>query len=351
MSKSVSWWNQPFAWTEEEAAARLRITEDELRALVDSGRLTAARVGPHLRFTDRDLAALLEKSGSLGRKAHARPAAFMAAAAVALVTAAAWAIPWSQALPGAVPLSSHMIFSSAPTQTPPLDTGVGFYRKLTAAEGAGSGTAENLSLYMENTTGSATRYPWPFYVELNTNHQGGDGVSMYARLRNAGPGWATGVHSEAIITGTSSTNIGFNAEMSPMVGGTRTIGVNLQAKDGYGGVTANQWSHQAVNIQSDTNVGWDTGIKFDTVRTNTAVHFSPQSSGQRAIWVQGNYTVGVDVGNLPIRMNAGTPVQLEATAQITMSFNQSLQRIEFKNGTRLLGYVSAQADASGGKMN
>jgi|GEM_PF-6752386 len=349
MFKKLWWSSKPFVWTEEEAAARLQISEAEVRALVEDCKLTAARVGGHFRFTDRDLSQFISHAGSLGQPKRKKLAAAVASA-ILLVSVTVWAFPlpvgqWGDQL------RSQMWFSSAPTQLPPLDTAVGFHRTLTSEESAASGTAENLSLYMESLHNSTTRYPWPLYVELNTNHgNGADGVGIYSRLRTSGSGWGTGIHSEAIIRGIG-TNIGYNAEMSPMVDGGRTIGLNIQAKNGYGAEIANKWSQEAINLQTDPNVGWDVGIKFDGARVNNGIHFTPASSGQRAIWVQGNYTVGLDMGQLPIRMNAGTPIQLEETSQITISFNQTAQRIEFKNGNMLLGYISALTDASGGKMN
>jgi excisionase family DNA binding protein len=349
----ISW-----CMTEQEAAARLRISEDELRAEVEQGRLTAARVGGHLRFTERDLAGFARRAGSLGPRAPRR-VAWAIAGSILLVATVAWAVPWSEIIPGATPLYSFMNFSSSPPQhLPPLDPGVGFYRTLTADESSHAGTSQNLGLYMEDlactpqSTPSCTsqRSPWPLYVELNTNHMQGDGVPIYARLRTAGSGWGAGVHSEAIISG-PSTSIGFNAEMSKKQdSGGRSIGLNLLAKARYQG-QVNEASDEAINIQTDPDSRWNTGIHFDSSKVYTGIHFDASSSGNRAIWVEGNYAVGVDLGSTSLRMNAGTAIQLENTGQITISFNPTAQRIEFKAGDRLLGYISALNDASGGKIN
>lgn len=349
--KKVSVWNKPFLWTEDEVATRLRISVEEVRMLVNQGKLTGARVGEHLRFTEQDFSQFLIHAGSVGVAGRRSKLIAGLTAALLLISVTAWALPSSVGKWGEQ-LWSQMWFSGTPTQLPPLDTAVGFHRALTPEESVIPGTAQNLSLYMESLHNSSQRYVWPLYVEVNTNHTGpnNDAVGIYSRLRNSGPGWATAIHAEAIINGTG-TNIGYNGEMSPLVWGGRTIGMNLQAKNGYGGQVANQWSTEAINIQTDPNVGWDVGIKFDGTRVNQGIHFTPSSQGQRAIWVQGNYIVGLDVGSLPIRMNAGTPIQLEATSQITVSYNPSTQRIEFKNGTRVLGYISTGPDASGGKMN
>lgn len=277
----------------------------------------------------------------------------VALAALALASAAlASGTDWYASNPGAVPLTSRMSWSQSPTRAPPLDAPIYHRRGLTEAEAnAGAGHTHSLvGLMMESRSTSSAGYPWLQYSELDTRHSAGaDGVVQYARLYNRGSGWAAAFHTEPQAIGTGTT-IGVNVESSSTATSTRTIGVNLQAKNQSIEASTIGWTSQAVNVQTDTNVGFTTGIQFDDATMQTGIRFTPGSTSSRAIWIQGTHTVGVDVGSAPIRMNAGTPIQLEATGQITLRYNPSTYRIEFAYGGRVLGYLVTDATA-GGRMN
>lgn len=240
-------------------------------------------------------------------------------------------------------------YGAAPTSQPPLDSSVIYRRVLAGSEAhVNTTTHEILSLYMENASGSATMFPWPLYVELKTNHaRGTDGVGITSRLRNEGTGWAAAYHAEPIITGTGTT-IGLNIETTSFAD-AHAIGINIQTKNSYGTTPAAFSTDQAINIQSDVGQTYQQGIRFNGCATNTGVLFDATSTGGRAIHIQGHYTVGVDAGSNPIRVSAGTPIQLEASGAITVMYQSG--RIIFRNRSRVLGYLVTDSTASGGRLN
>lgn len=67
------------------------------------------------------------------------------------------------------------------------------------------------------------------------------------------------------------------------------------------------------------------------------------------MWIEGEHTVGIDVGNNPIRMARNTELQLEATGQIAIAYANG--RIEFRNGSRVVAWIAVNASASGGRLN
>lgn len=231
------------------------------------------------------------------------------------------------------------------TSVPPLDSPVTWSRAIQPSETAGIGTAEVLSLYLEDLTGSPNRYPWTLYTETRTN-SGAASVGVTSRMRNEGNGWATGLHSEPIASG-GGTTIGANVEATQL-GWGRVVGVNIQAKSSYLDAQATGGVNEAINIQSDPGVGYVDGIRFDGAACGTGLHFSQNSTSTRAIWIEGTHAVGIQT-SAPIRMGAGVPIQLEGTAQIAIVFANG--RIEFRNGSRVLGYIAIDGSATGGRLN
>lgn len=266
------------------------------------------------------------------------------ALAVSLVAATAYAIPPLTTLPGSTPLTRYGR-SGDVAHPVPFSGLTMLQRGVTVDETLLSGVIGGVGVYVENPYPTTTIHPWAFYAETRTAHNAAGAVATYARLRNEGGGWATAAHAEAIATG-SGTSIGSNVEVSPMASGTgRVVGIVVQAKAGYGGETSTRWTNEGLLLQSDPGVGFVDGVRLECA-TGNGIHFTSRSSSTRAIWIEGSHTVGLDVGASPIRMNVGTPIQLEATGQITIVFANG--RIEFRNGATVLGYI---ANVSGGRMN
>ena len=248
-------------------------------------------------------------------------------------------------------IAGAQFFGPTPTTMPPMDAPVRYVRTLDATTGAGRAdhtTHDVIGVYMENLTGSALRHPWPLFVDLRTNHAAGaGGVSVYSRLRNEGSGWAASFHTDTIASGTGTT-IGVNIEPTPMAAG-RVIGLNIQTTAHYLGAPATRGANQAINIQSGPGMTYGDGILFDGAACNSGIHFGPTSHGARAIAIEGVYPVGIDLGDAPLRMNAGTSIQLEASGAITVTYQSG--KIIFRNRSRVLGYLVTDATANGRRLN
>ena len=80
--------------------------------------------------------------------------------------------------------------------------------------------------------------------------------------------------------------------------------------------------NEAINVQSHDRTQWATGLHFDQL-----------SRGTRAIWIEGTWEVGIDVGSSRIRMNKGAELCFDETGQFYMKYNQDTNSIEFHNRT------------------
>lgn len=272
-----------------------------------------------------------------------RPALITLVLALASV---AYALPTMTALPGSTPMPRYSVVGTIETPVP-IDAATMLSRGVTDTESQTSGVVAGASYYLENLHESLGVHPWAVYAEVRTRHSQGDATVINARLRNDGIGWGAAIHAEPI--GGANTTIGVNVEASPMVEGGRLPAINVQAHDGYGSDHAGVWTSEGINFQSDPGVGFVRGIRFDGCTTDTGIHFDAATQGTRAIYVEGQYQVGLDVGSNPIRLNAGTPIQLEATGQVTIRYLPG--RIEFRMGSRVLATIVTNDTASGGRLN
>ena len=235
-----------------------------------------------------------------------------------------------------------------PTMRPGLNSAFALSRTISAEEAAVKGAAMGMGVYVENTHGGQ-RSIWPIYGEVNTNHgAGGAAVSVYGRLRNKGAGWGSALHAEPIHSGTGVTN-GINVEFSPLSSGGRTVALNIQAMNGYGeenepGID----TQRGINFRTEDGVKFTDALVYEGTRMVTGVHFDPRSSSERAIWIQGNHATGIESA-APIRVMSGVPLQLSTNTQVQIVFANG--RIEFRNDTRLLGWMAIDASASGGRLN
>ncbi|MGO8947346.1 MAG: hypothetical protein ACLQUY_06735 [Ktedonobacterales bacterium] len=167
-----------------------------------------------------------------------------------------------------------------------------------------------LSLIYEVSQDATDSYAYPLYVQLRTAHTTGDCTGINSTMFQTGDGWATAIHAEPHQDDGAGITIGLNVEASRSAGTGRIIGANIEAANGYG--------DQGINIQSGPVSTWGTGLNFDW-----------NSQGTRAIWIQGNWVVGLDLGNNHMRMNAGQKICLEPTEAVYLTYNPSSQRIEF----------------------
>jgi len=94
---------------------------------------------------------------------------------------------------------------------------------------------------------------------------------------------------------------------------------------------------EAINIQSDPRAQWKIGI-----------HFDQGSKGTRAVRIEGEFVVGIEMGNNSIRMNKGAELIFEETGRFYVKYNPATDRIEFHNRTdaqndKIIGYIRAGA--------
>lgn len=220
----------------------------------------------------------------------------------------------------------------SPTRVPPLNSPVVYSRTLeTVKFDCASCSAQVLSLVMElkNDSARPVLHPWPLFIQLTTNHDRGDATGAYSRIFSNGAGWSAGLHAETIHAGTG-TSIGSNIEQSNMSNRGRVIGVNIQAKNGYGGVAKNFWSEEAINIQSAPGAGWKSGLKFNAVSLEKGIVFDAQTSGKTAIEIGGRFERGIDLNGNAIFLGRGGRIVLDEEEQVVMLFNRETRQIEIR---------------------
>ncbi len=200
------------------------------------------------------------------------------------------------------------------------------------------GTSQILSLVHENTKPHA--YPWTLSTFLRTTHNQGDATANFVRLQNHGGGWAAGFHAEAYHRNNGGATIGANIEVHSESTNARIIGMGVLAVDWNIDDQGNQKPpittklSEAINVQSFPQAAWKTGLNFDL-----------GSKGDRAIWIQGTWKTGIDVGANDIVMNANNRLYLEETKQVYLTCNTTTARIEFHWGDRVIGFIPYDAPA------
>ncbi|MEM8535380.1 MAG: hypothetical protein AAGF95_31390 [Chloroflexota bacterium] len=118
-------------------------------------------------------------------------------------------------------------------------------------------------------------------------------------------------------------------------GNGRVIGLNIHGVDWDLDDTGKELPpkptqlSEAINIKTFAQASWNTGLHFDT-----------DSRGTRAILIEGDWNVGLDMGEHNIRMEAGSKIFLEGTSMISILWNAEKARIEFRFGDKVLGYLS-----------
>lgn len=226
-------------------------------------------------------------------------------------------------------LDEFETFEAPVVDMPPLNVPVLWQRRHTASGPAGS-THGIVALVAEAT--GTNSFPWPFYVQLTTSHNLGDAVGSYVRLTQTGTGWGASYHTDLYADG-GGTSIGSNIEVTKSEGSGIAIGINLQSK----GLTTDH----AINIQTapdDPPAGpeykgaWATGL-----------HFDKGTIGGRAVWIEGTWSTGIDLGSNSLAMESGSKIFLDTQRQIYLSFNRAKERIEFCNGQRVVFFITVGA--------
>jgi hypothetical protein len=218
-------------------------------------------------------------------------------------------------------LACKSTFEAPVASLPPLDCPVVWQRRHTAASGPGA-THGILSLVAESATDTA--YPWPLYIQLTTSHNHGDAAGASVRLTQTGNGWGAAFHTDLYHQG-GGTSIGANVEVTKKTDAGRAIGVNIQSK----GAKTDEAIHIQTAPSGSQEGSWETGV-----------HFEKSCKGNRAIWIEGAWDTGLDLGANSLAMAAGSRVYLEDTRQVSLTFNAEAKRVEFRHGDSVIGYLA-----------
>jgi hypothetical protein len=147
-----------------------------------------------------------------------------------------------------------------------------------------------------------------------------------------GGGWGTAFHTDVYHQG-PSTSIGVNVEVTKKVSAGRAIGVNIQSK----GLT----TEEAINIQTAPIDASDaTAPPQPSGEWATGIRFEANCVGKRAIWVEGTWEAGLDLGKSSLVMGSDTKLFLEESRQVCMVYNSTMKRIEFRNGDAVIGFLA-----------
>ena len=347
--------NRQDVLTVGEAARWLRVDPASIEREIAAGNIRAVKIDGHTRIARGVVEDYL---GLRSRVTASRRWGVVAAvAAIALTgTAVSMDFPfplWDDAVEITPQVAEFVDPVTLPESDPsryglvnaPLD-----YRRYNEAPNqAGSGATHMLmSLQMQNDLppGSLS-FPWTQYVQLDTNHDLGDGVVSHLRLHNRGEGWSTAAHTDAFAWGTGTT-LGNNIELLDIGGTAYTVAMNIQNK---------AWRAD-VGMQIQTGPlpathplfvpgmdgSWEAGIRLSGHEGGgyykTGIDFDPFTQGQRGIWMRGDFDIGLDLGTNELSMQNGTKLTLGAGSGVAMRFNANRGRIEFLQNDVVVAFLN-----------
>ncbi len=339
-----------------EVASYLGVNIEDIDHEIDQGQLETITVGNKLLVTSTALQAFLStRKIPEQRPSHQRwvyPALFimlMAGAAMGMV----FPFPdWQSQIIG--PQSAFykdvkVAGTGDPERYVPINAPLDYRRLNQAANPGGRGFSHTLiSLQHQNDVASgALSFPWTFFVNLDTNHDRGDGVASNINVHNRGSGWASGYHVDSYAWG-NGTTLGSNIEIRDVAGlGAYTVGMNIQNK-GFPGnigmqIQAGPFPQSHRFWKPGMDGSWQTGIKLSgkpgLAYFGTGMEFGPNTTGDRGIWLRGEFQAGIDMGNNDLRMNAGAAVQFAGDQAVALRFNDSRQRLEFMYDNHVIAFL------------
>ncbi|PCJ15288.1 MAG: hypothetical protein COB04_13480 [Gammaproteobacteria bacterium] len=342
-------------YTFEQTCQLLHLNDAQLQDQLDNKKLRATHFPFGVRITGKELKTYIRKHQHRNTpKLGKRPAIF--ASALLMLTTTAFAMssfPDWQHIPAPAIKSIFSNYDSTTeffTQWLRIDAPIQFNRFNDQANIVGSDSTHSvMSLQFNNEVNGGESFPWPLFVNLDTDHGTGDGVSGLFRLHNRDSGWGASTHVDGFAYGMGPT-IGSNIEMLNLNEANQSVfGLNIQNKA--------YEAQSAINIQTapipsnDPNWrpgmegSWKTGISFQSgsnidSQFTTGIDFGPNTYGDRGIWLQGDFEAGIDMGANNLRMNAGSKIELESTGQVAMRYNPETYRIEFLYGEEVIGFLN-----------
>lgn len=345
-----------------DVARMLRVEESDVRMEIEAGRLRAVTIGSRNRIAESDLNAylwVLNINPAIRRFPGAR---FLIAAAIISVstclTAATSEFPfpeWQhQQTPPEKTLfkDQDVIGAGDPERFPPVNAPLDYRRFNEAGNPGGIAFTHSLmSLQHQNNLAPGSfSFPWTLFINLDTNHDRGDGVASYLRLHNRRDGWATGSHVDAIAHG-QGTTLGTNVETIDRYGDAFIVGMNVQNKGFIGDVGMQIQTGPLPRShpwwQPGMNGGWETGIRLAghsrSGHYGTGIELGRRTTGNRGLWIRGDFNTGIDLGGNDLRMAAGSRLELSYDGTVAMRYNAHRGHIQFLNGEEVIAFLDIEA--------
>lgn len=346
--------------TVDEAAALLRVSTADIEAEIAAGRLADVGIGRRRRILRRDLDRFIRRQGSRGLHGRLR----WPALAVTFLFAGglAWAVsdfPFPQwAHVEIEPQAALFVDEQAdggadPEQFMPVNAPLDYRRYNDAPNPGDTGYTHTLmSLQQHNDVpAGAKSYPLAFFVNLDTNHDRGDGVASIVNLRKRGSGWSAAYHADVFAYG-SGAAIGNSIETYD-IGEDRSylIGLNVQNKAHVGNaglqVQTGPLPEEHDWWEPGMDGSWMAGLRLagqpGAGYYDTGIEFDRHTHGRRGLWMRGQFDVGLDLGTNSIRMAGGTPLELDGGAGVALRHNPDLNRIEFLQDGNVIAWLDAAA--------
>lgn len=346
--------------TLNEASRLLRVSVTEIETEIDAGGLKSFRIGGQNRIARADLDAFVRDQGACGIDPLRCYRRALPVAALVLVGGLTWAaadfpIPdWPHVEIG--PQSALYVDDAARTEpdpdrfapvNAPLD-----YRRFNDAANPDDAAFTHMLMSLQHQNDvepGSLSFPWSLFVNLDTNHDHGDGIGSSVNLWNRGSGWSTAYHADVFAFGDGPT-IGSNIETYDL-GEQRAhlVGLNVQNKAHRGNVGLQVQTGPLPEShpwwESGMDGGWLTGFRLSGMPGagyyRTGIEFDRHTHGRRGIWLRGQFDTGIDLGDNSLRMNGGARFELDGNAGIALRFNRELERIEFLDGDAVIAWIDA----------
>ncbi|MDT8450554.1 MAG: helix-turn-helix domain-containing protein [Wenzhouxiangellaceae bacterium] len=346
--------------TVSECARLLRVNEADVTREIRAGRLRALNVSARVRIPRSALRDFQARQGVRPvlpprfRRAVPLPVVAVLVAA-GLLGASSGEFPFPQWQQVEIPPQTALFRDEAVGEVPdtwlPVNAPLEFMRFNQAPNPDGTAFTHMLmSLQQRNDVPpGSTSFPWTLFVNLDTNHDNGDGVAASIRADNRGSGWLAAEHVDVLAWGDGPT-IGSNIETLD-VGGRNPflVGMNVQNKAFRGNVGMQIQTGPLPAghplWQPGMDGGWETGFRLEGEAGagfyGTGIELGPRTHGRRGIWIRGNYGIGIDLGANNLSMRGGSRVVLSRQDRISMRFNREVSRIEFLRGNDVIGFLDA----------
>ncbi len=344
--------------TPDQAAHLLQVKSADINTEIAAGRLPAFRVGAKVRISRTDLEEYVTAQGAsgLGSQRSRWPAAL--AVGMLLAASVVWAVAdfpfpqWSHVEIGpqeALYIDEQAASAPDPDRFAPINAPLDYRRYNEAPNPDGTGYTHMLmSLQHQNDLPpDSLSFPWSLFINLDTNHDRGDGVGSIVNLWNRGGGWSTAYHADVFAKG-SGTAIGANIETYDL-GDDRShlIGLNVQNKAHRGSAGLQVQTGPLPDShpwwQPGMDGGWTAGLRIAGMpgagHYRTGIELDRHTHGRYGLRILGQFDTGIDLGDNSLRVNGGVPIELDGRNGLALRYNPERARIEFVAGDGTIAWL------------